>query len=78
MVPRETSENEEMLPTPTDRARAQHACESPAAIVNSRRLAATVALASLAFLVLSVLLLWSFLFPDALASLLPPAVLDAL
>ena len=59
-------------------ARAQRACESPAAIVQSRRLAANAALASLALLLLSVLVLRSFLFSDALASLLPPAVFDAL
>ena len=59
-------------------ARAQRACESPAAIVQSRRLAANDALASLALLLLSVLVLRSFLFSDALAYLLPPAVLDAL
>ena len=59
-------------------ARAQRACESPAAIVQSRRLAANDALASLALLLLSVLVLRSFLFSDALAPLLPHAVLDAL
>ena len=58
-------------------ARAQRACESPAAIVQSRRLAANDALAYLALLLLSVLVLRSFLFSDALAPLLRPAVLDA-
>ncbi len=49
-----------------------------AAIVHSRRLAANAALASLALLLLSVLVLRSFLFSDAFACLLPPAVLDDL
>ena len=59
-------------------ARAQRACESPAAIVKSRRLAANDALASLAVLLLSVLVLRSFFFSGALAPLLPYAVLHAL
>ena len=59
-------------------ARAQRACESPAAIVQSCRLAANDALASLALLLLSVLVLRLFLFFVALAPLVPPAVLDAL
>ena len=59
-------------------ARAQRACDSPAAIVQSRRLAANDALASLALLLLSVLVLLLFLFSAALAPLAPPAVLDAL
>ena len=59
-------------------ARAQRACESPAAIVQSRRLAADDALPALALLHISVLVLRPFLFSDALAPLLPHAVLDAL
>ena len=59
-------------------ARAQRACESPAAIVQSRRLAANAALASLALLLLSVLVLRPFLFSGALAPLVSLAVLDAL
>ena len=59
-------------------ARAQRACESPAAIVQSRRLAANDALASLALPLLSVLVLRPFLSSDALAPLVSPAVLDAL
>ena len=59
-------------------ARAQRACESPAAIVKYRRLAANDALASLAVLLLSVLVLRSFFFSNALAPLLPYAVLHAL
>ena len=59
-------------------ARAQRACESPAAIVQSRRLAVNDALASLALPLLSVLVLRPFLSSDALAPLVSPAVLDAL
>ena len=77
MVPRETSETYEMIPTPTGRALAQRACESPAAIAQSRRLAAADALASLVLLLHSVLVLRSVHFSDALAPLLRPAVLDA-